>query len=65
MAGENRVSLSHSGRTSGSRPYIRCGTSGYTSGHEIVCPLQRLLGKTSFSLHSPPILRLLRPIKAT
>jgi hypothetical protein len=49
----------------GSGLYVHCDTKSHTFGHETVRPLRRLSGRTSFSLHYPPILRLLKPTKAS
>ena len=59
MVGENRVSLSHIDRTSGLGAYAHHVMTGRMSGLDTVCPLCGFLGRTSFSFHYPPILRLL------
>jgi hypothetical protein len=40
----------------GSGPYVHCVMTGRTFGHETVRPLQRLSGRTLFSLHCSSIL---------
>jgi hypothetical protein len=45
----------------GSGLYVHCDAVGHMSDHETVHSLQCLTRRTSFSLHCPPILRLLKP----
>ena len=45
----------------GSMPYVHRVTMGAMSDHNTVHLLCRFSGRTSFSLHYLPILRLLRP----
>ena len=49
---------------SSSRLYVHRVLMGRMFGHNAVRPLGGFSGRTSFSLHCPPILRLFRPTKA-
>jgi hypothetical protein len=59
MAGENRVSLSHTNRTSGLKAIHPPCHDGLYVQQDTIRPLCGFSGKTSFSLHCPPILQLL------
>jgi hypothetical protein len=49
----------------GSSAYVRRAMTSRTSGLDNVRPLYGFSGRTSFSLHCPPILRLLRLLGTT